>query len=124
MLNVRNEHIIPVSPSDISNFVSNLSSGKASGVDGISGEHLKYAGDCLYDLLSVLFNAIFIHGYIPKDMIKSVIVPIIKSKTKSSNDKSNYRPVTIATVISKVFERVLFIRMEPYLYSSDNPVWI
>ena len=31
MLNVRNEHIIPVSPSDISNFVSNLSSGKASG---------------------------------------------------------------------------------------------
>ena len=57
-------------------------------------------------------------------MIKSVIVPIIKSKTKSSNDKSNYRPVTIATVISKVFERVLFIRMEPYLYSSDNPVWI
>ena len=120
MLNVRNEHIIPVSPCDISNFVSNLSSGKASGDDGISGEHLKYAGDCLYDLLSVLFNAIFVHGYIPKDMIKSVIVPIIKSKTKSSNNKSNYRPVTIATVISKVFERVLFIRMEPYLYSSDN----
>ena len=62
----------------------------------------------------------FVHGYIPKDMIKSVIDPIIKSKIKSSNDKSIYRPVTIATVISKVFERVLFIRMEPYLYSSDN----
>ena len=34
-----------------------------------------------------LFTAMFIHGIVPKDMVKSVLVPIVKSKTKSLSDK-------------------------------------
>jgi exonuclease III len=120
MLNVSYDVSIPVYVCDIYDAISKLPNGKSSGVDNIKGEHLKYAGDHLCYLLSVLFNAIFVHGYLPKEMVKSVIVPIIKNKTKSCNDKTNYRPVTLANVISKVFERILLNRMEPYLVSSDN----
>ena len=61
---------------------------------------MKYAGDRLPFLLAVLFTSMFIHGYMSRDMVKSVVVPVVKAKTKSINDKSNYRPITLATVIS------------------------
>ena len=56
----------------------------------------------------------------PQAMIKSVLVPVVKNKTRSITDKSNYRPIAISTVLSKVFEFVLFGKMEPYLLISDN----
>jgi hypothetical protein len=93
---------------------------KSAGLDGLSAEHLKYAGDRLFSVLSVLFNSIFTHGHVPLDMIKSVIVPVIKNKAKSSTMKSNYRPVTLATIISKVMEKIIHAKIEPYLYSSHN----
>ena len=31
-------------------------------------------------MLAILFTSIFMHGYIPSEMIDSVLVPIIKNK--------------------------------------------
>jgi exonuclease III len=104
----------------ITEIIFSLPNGKSSGVDNITAEHLKYAGDKLSVMLSTLFSSIFVHGYLPQEMIKSVIVPVIKNKTKSSGAKSNYRPVTLATIVSKVLEKVIYVKTEPYLYSSDN----
>ena len=109
-----------VSADEISTAVFDLSNGKSVGFDGLSAEHLKYAGDELPHLLAILFTAMFIHGIVPKDMVKSVLVPIVKSKTKSLSDKSNYRPVTLATVISKVLEKIILTRIEKYLFTCHN----
>ena len=65
---------------------------KSMGIDNLSSEHLKNAGDMLPHLLSILFTNMFMHGYMPPEVIKSVTVPFVKSKMKS--DKSNYRQVT------------------------------
>ena len=40
-------------------------------------------------------------------MIKSTIVPIVKNKCGNLSESSNYRPIALATIISKVFESVL-----------------
>ena len=56
-----------------------MSSGKSPGVDNLSGEHLKYAGD----RLPFLFTPMFVHGYMPRDVVKSVAVPVVKAKTRS-----------------------------------------
>ena len=64
----------------------------------LSSEHLKHAGEMLPHLLSILFTSMFMHGYMQPEMIKSVTVPIVKRKTKSTSDKSNYRPITLATI--------------------------
>ena len=53
-------------------------------------------------------------------MIQSVIVPIVKSKSGSVTDKSNYRPIAISTVMSKIFESLLYLRMEPFLNTCPN----
>ena len=76
----------------------------------------------MLDLLAKLFTPILVHGHMPKDLIKSVIVPIVKSNTRSASDKGNYRPVTLSSVISnyKVFEKILNERIVNYLDTLPN----
>ena len=119
MYDIVNDQSI-VSENEIIEAISELSSGKSPEVDNLSGEHLKYAGDRLPFLLAVLFTSMFVHGYMPRDMVKSVVVPVVKAKTKSISNKSNYRPITLATVISKLLEKIIHTRLEPYLFTSGN----
>ena len=81
---------------------------------------MKFAGQELPVLLSILMSAILVHGYVPKSMLKSVIIPIIKNKNKRISDKDNYRPICLANVFTKVVEKVLYIRMDGYLQSRFN----
>ena len=96
-------------------LLNKLKCGKCSDLDGISAEHLIYFQERLVKTLCMFFTSLFVHGYMPQAMIKSVLVPVVKNKTRSITDKSNYRPIAISTVLSKVFEFVLFGKMEPYL---------
>ena len=80
------------------------------------------AGQQLPVLLSILMSAVLVHGYVPKSILKSVIVPIIKNKNKRISDKNNYRPICISNVFTKVVEKVLYSRMEDYLQSTNNQV--
>ena len=96
---------------------------KSPGLDGISSEHIKFAGQQLPVLLSILMSAILVHGYVPKSMLKSVIVPIIKNKNKRISDKDNYRHICISNVFTKVVEKLLYSRrgsMEDYFQSTHT----
>ena len=42
-------------------------------------------------------------------MIGTTIVPIIKNKCGNLADSNNYRPIAIATIVSKLFESVFYI---------------
>ena len=78
-----------------------------------------YAGDRLPVLLTLLFNMCILHGYLPPQMISTVLIPIIKNKSGDVTDKGNYRPIALSSVISKVFEHILD-RIESFLYTTDN----
>ena len=70
-------------------------------------------------MLSICFNAFIVHGFLPSDLTDTVLVPIVKDKTGDISDKGNYRPIALASVVSKVFEMSLLVKLEKYLYSSD-----
>ena len=61
-----------------------------------------------------------LHGYIPKPRITTVIVPILKNKNGNHQDCVNYRPIAIATVVSKLFEKIIFVNIKNYLDTIDN----
>ena len=42
------------------------------------------------------------HGYFPKSLMETTIVPIDKNKCGNLSDSNNYRPIAIATITSKV----------------------
>lgn len=56
----------------------------------------------------------------PADMIRTVVVFIVKNKTGDLADKNNYRPISLATVISKVFNSVLNSQLNCYVKLHDN----
>ena len=62
-----------------------------------------------------------LHGYISKPCINTVIVPILKNKNSNHQDCGNYRPIAIATVVSKLlFKQVTLINIKNFLDTTDN----
>ena len=72
--------------------MKNIKCGKSSGIDGISAEHFVFAHSRIHVVLSLLFSAFLMHGYLPSMFMKTASVPIIKNKTGDTRDKNNYRP--------------------------------
>ena len=71
---------IDVGICEVKKMIFELSDNKSCGNDGINAEHLKYASDRLPALLSLLINSMFYHGYLPVNMLRVTLVPIIKIK--------------------------------------------
>lgn len=47
------------------------------------------------------------HSFLLDDLMKTLVVPVIKNKTGDASDTNNYRPISLATIIAKVLDRVL-----------------
>ena len=60
------------------------------------------------------------HGVIPKSCTDTLLVPIIKNKNKSVHDISNYKPIALTTVVSKLFESYTLHHLIDFLKINDN----
>ena len=62
----------------------------------------------------------FKHSYMPQSMINSIIVPLVKNKCGNLIDRNNDRPIALSSITSKVFEHIILLRLEEYLWTTDN----
>ena len=111
---------VKVCNSETIDAINSLDMDKSCGLDGIYAEHLKYASDKLIPLLSLCFSGMFVHGILPNSLMSVVLVPIIKNKCGSINSKENYRPIALASIVSKVLERIILNRIENVLNTNAN----
>ena len=105
--NMQHTDDVIVSCVDISHLISQLKCGKSAGSDDLCAEYFKFAHNKLHILLSVCFTLFFTHSYLPAPMIETIIVPIVKNKCGNLCDSNNYRPIALATLMSKLFESVI-----------------
>ena len=63
--------------------------------------------------LTHVINLSLIQGVVPDDLKSARVVPLFKKSDKT--EVGNYQPVSILTIISKVFERVVYDQVESYL---------
>ena len=111
---------VEVSHPEVINAIKELSDNKSCGVDGIHAEHLKHCSDILISLLSKCFTGLLVYGTLPESMIDVVLVPIIKNKRASICSKANYRPIALAIIVSKIFEKLLYDRISYALTTCSN----
>ena len=48
------------------------------------------------------------------------IVPLVNNKSGDLTDKNNYRPIALSSIASKIFEHIIILRLEEYVWTNDN----
>ena len=48
------------------------------------------------------------------------LVPVLNNKNGDITSKSNYRPIALASVCSKILEMCIIKRVETFLFTNDN----
>ena len=109
-----------VTSEDTCKLIEKLKCRKASGPDGISVESLRFTRVRLHVLLSLCFSACFSHSYLPKSLLETTIIPVIRNKCGTLTDCINYRPIAIATIPSKLLESIILLKCEEYFFTSDK----
>ena len=104
----------PVVTKEVQKAVNKLKKNKSCGCDGISAEHVKYGGTLLIITLTLIFNLIFRFEYIPVNFRRGTQIPLFKGKNLCSTDTNNYRGITLLSTFSKIYELVIWDRIEPW----------
>lgn len=97
--------------------LKNVKNGKAAGVDGILPEFIKNLGPRSRLWLARFFTSVANKGTLPKAWREAKVVAILKPN-KPGNDSRNYRPISLLSVVYKLFERLLLRRISPLLERS------
>ena len=97
-------------------LVQNLSSSEHLGPSNIPAWALKDSRNIISEPLTLLINAFLHEGRFPNHLKKAHVVPFFKSG--DFDDPTNYRPISITSAVSKVFERVLQNQIVEILYNS------
>ena len=91
---------------DIESIILKLNSEAASGFDKISPKILKLCCNQMKKSLSALINSTIKHGKFIPYCKKAIVSPLYKNPENGSRlNKSDYRPVSVLTAFSKVFEK-------------------
>ena len=114
------DYVDRYNPNDIAKAIKELKKNKSPGADTLSSEHFLYASEKLHVLISLLFNSVNIHGYLPTRLMETIIVPIVKDNKGVLTDKNNYRPIALTCVASKLLELLILDTCEDTINTSDS----
>ena len=107
-------HNISITSKMVKKVITNLDSSKASGPDCVPVVVLKNCEPELSYVLAKLFNKCLKESCFPDCWKVSSVVPVFKNVGERSTAK-NYRPVSLLSVISKVFEKLVNNRIVDHL---------
>jgi len=104
--------VTPTNELEITDIVKQLKD-VSVGYDNISRAILMYILPVIVSPLTHLINMSFQTGLVPDELKIAKVVPLYKSGDEM--EFSNYRPISVLPIFSKVFERLMYIRLNRYL---------
>ena len=88
----------------------------AQGIDHLSPKIWKISAPYLTEPLCHLFTRCLANATLPTDWLIHCIIPIYKSGGRDL--VSNYRPISLLCVVSKVLERLIYNKVMPFLLDN------
>ena len=110
-------HTVHFRPCAVERELRTVSPAKATGPDGLPGRVLQECSKELSVTVSKLFAKSFRAGRQPTLWKTAMVVPIHKKKSKS--DVSNYRPISLLPILSKVMEAIVNRALRKFLESNN-----
>ena len=102
---------------EILKIIKNLKSNKSSGPNSIPIQILKFYADIFCKPISNLVNLSFSQGVFPECLKLAKVIPIFKK-----NDPqicSNYRPISLLSIFSKIYEKSMHSRLYSFFTKYD-----
>ena len=102
---------------DIVKVVRKLKNSSSPGPDGLNVFFLKMVLAVIVNPLCTMFNVSLNHGTLPSDWKTAYIIPIFKKG--DAQKASQYRPISLTSVICKILERVVREKLLDYVMKNN-----
>ena len=107
-----------ISVVEVFEAIKEIKTGKAPGIDGVSGSILKHLGDRISERLTLVFNHLLENGVWPQVWTQALLVPIYKG-TGSKSSPDCYRGIALLSQIGKIFARIIYKRLSAWVESNN-----
>ena len=111
--NANSFYISPSTPVEMSSLIKSLKSSKSSGPNSIPVKLIKILDPSICTDLAALVNESFMTGIFPDKLKTAKVIPVFKKGLPTN--KSNYKPISLLSVFSKLIEKVLHQRLSKFL---------
>lgn len=111
----RNPNTIYLAPCTINEMLKNINSLKntsSTGVDQIGSACLKQTANHIVKPITHVANMMLETGIFPDKLKKATIIPCFKQGDR--REINNYRPISLINTLAKVFEKVIYERIERF----------
>jgi len=108
--------IPPASPTDVEQLISALPN-KSSGLQSVPPFIYKFCKDLISPLICAMFNKSISTGIFPDTLKVARVVPVFKAGDK--NSVNNYRPISVLSILSKIFERLMLNRLMTFINNNN-----
>ena len=115
--NGSNMFLSPTIPDEISKIIGKLDPSKSTGPNGIPVFILKTFVDFFSHWLSKLINLCFETGEFPEMLKLAKVIPL--HKKESVLNYLNYRPISLLSVFSKIYEKAIYTRIYSYMDKNN-----
>ena len=102
-INTRTIFVNPVTVHDIISITNSLRN--TNKLYDVPAKFLKLIINVITDIITDLFNECILEGHFPTELMTSRLMPLYKQGSKLQME--NYRPISLLSTLSKIFEKVL-----------------
>lgn len=104
--------LVPTDLNEVQSVINKLKP-NSSGYDHLSAQFISSNSDLILPLLVHIINTSFTTGIFPNELKVANVIPLFKSGSNSIF--TNYRPISLLSTISKIFEKLFYSRLLDFL---------
>lgn len=97
-----------------------MKNGKSGGCEGIFADHIINGTHKLFIMLSLVYNAMIVHGVSPSLFLTGLMIPIPKDRKKSLCSSDNYRAIALNSILCKILDTIFISKESHALFSCDQ----
>ena len=106
----------PVTPGEIERKILLIPKNKTYGLYSCPIRILTEARCVVSGPLSIIINISVQKGIFPSKLKKAKVVPVYKN---DETEPGNYRPISLLSIFNRIFEKLMYHRLKPYLGKND-----
>ena len=110
-------YLSPISKYDIINFISELDTNKSTKSDCASAKFIKLSSEIISPIIADILNQCVSEGIFPDELKKAEVIPVYKKGDKSKT--CNYRPISLLSIFSKIFEKYLYNQINNFINKNN-----